>query len=122
MIPYCDIIKGYITYTLAPTVIFYRNQKNENNTRTKVLMYKPTDEDMSSMHMTCLEIEDKEISEGVLTEKEVRSSSGSSHQGGGPNQVRAHLGFQDQSIIKLVTRMHPGSIFKDPRMDGKLIR
>ena len=53
------------------------------------------DKDISSMHTTMLKIEDKEISEGVLTDKEARSSSGSSHQGGGPNQVRAHLGFQD---------------------------
>ena len=66
-----------------------------------------------------MEIEDEETSKGVLTEKEARSSSGSSHQGGGPNQIRAHLGFQDQSIIKLVTRVHPGSIFDDPHMDGK---
>ena len=59
--------------------------------------------------------------EGVLTEKKARSSSGSSHQGGGSNQVRAHLGFQDQSVIKLVTRAHMSSVFNDPHMDGKLI-
>ena len=69
-----------------------------------------------------MEIEDKEISEGVLTEKEARSSSGSSHQGGGPNQVRTHLGFQDQSVIKLVTQARLGSVFDDPHMDGKIIR
>ena len=33
-----------------------------------------------------------------------------------------HLGFQDQSIIKLVTQARPGSVFDDPYMDGKLIR
>ena len=27
----------------------------------------------------------------------------------------------DQSIIKLVTRARPGSVFDDPRMDGKII-
>ena len=69
-----------------------------------------------------MEIEDEEISEGVLTEKEARSSSDSSHQGGGPNQVRAHLGFQDQSVIKLVAQARPDSVFDDPYMDGKLIR
>ena len=69
-----------------------------------------------------MEIEAEEISEVVLTEKEARSSSSLSHQGGGPNQVRAHLGFQDQAIIKLVTRARSGSIFNDPHMDGKLIR
>ena len=63
-----------------------------------------------------------EISEGVLTEEEAQSSFGLSHQGGGPNQVRAHLGFQDQSVIKLVTQVHPGSIFDDSHMDGELIR
>ena len=42
--------------------------------------------------------------------------------GGGPNQVRAHLGFQDQSVIKLVTRVRPGSVFDDPHIFGKLIR
>ena len=67
-------------------------------------------------------METKEISEGVLSEKEARSLSGSSQQGGGPNQVRAHLGFQDQSVIKLVTQERLGSIFDDPHMDGKLIR
>ena len=69
-----------------------------------------------------MEIEDKDISEGVLTEKEAQSSSGLSHQGGGPNQVRAHLGFEDQSVIKLVTWARPDSMFDDPHMDGKLIR
>ena len=67
-------------------------------------------------------METKEISEGVLTEKEARSSSGSSHQGGGPNQVRAHPGFQYQSFIKLVTRVRTGSIFDAPHMDANLIR
>ena len=69
-----------------------------------------------------MEIEDKEISKGVLTKKEARSSSGLSHQGEGPNQVRTHLGFQKQSVIKLVTWARSGSIFYDPHMDGKLIR
>ena len=67
-------------------------------------------------------IEDEEISKGVLIEKEAQTLSGLSHQGGGPNQVRPHLGFQDQSIIKLVTRARTGSVFDDPHMDGKLIR
>ena len=75
------------------------------------------DKDISSMHTIMLEIKDEEISEGVLTEKEARTSSGSSHQDGGPNQVRAHLGFKDQSIIKLVTRARPGSVFDNPHMD-----
>ena len=67
-------------------------------------------------------MENKEISEGVLIDKEAQNKSGLSHQGGGRNQVRAHLGFQDQSVIKLVTRARPDSIFDDPHMDGKLIR
>ena len=79
------------------------------------------DKDMGSIY-TCLEIKAKEISNVVLTEKGGRRSFGSSHRGGGLNQVRAHLGFQDQSVIKLVTRARPGSVFDDPHMDGKLIR
>ena len=67
-------------------------------------------------------METKEISEGVLSKKEARSSSGSSYQGGGTNQVRTHLGFQYQSVIKLVTRARLDSVFDDPHMDGKLIR
>ena len=63
----------------------------------------------------------KEISEGVLSKKEARSSSGSSHQGGGPNQVRVHLDFHDQSALNWSPRTHLDSVFDDPHMDGKII-
>jgi len=66
-------------------------------------------------------MEAKEISEGVLTEKEARSSSGSSPQGGDPNQVRVWLGLQDQSALNWSHRTYPDSVFDDPHMDGKLI-
>ena len=66
-------------------------------------------------------METKEISKGVLSEKEARSSFGSSHQGGGPNQVRVYLGFQDQSALNWSPRTHPDSNFNDPHMHGKLI-
>ena len=66
-------------------------------------------------------METKDISEGVLNEKEARSSSGLSHQGGGPNQVRVHLVLQDQSALNWSHRTHPDSVFDDPHMDGKLI-
>ena len=66
-------------------------------------------------------METKEISEGVLSKKEARSSSGSSHQGGGPNQVRVHLGLQDQSALNWSFMTHPDPVFDDPHMDGKLI-
>jgi hypothetical protein len=66
-------------------------------------------------------METKEISKGVQIEKEARSLSGSSHQGGGPNQVRVHLGIQEQSLIKPMPRAHTNSIFYDPYMDGKII-
>jgi hypothetical protein len=36
----------------------------------------------------------KEISKGIQI-KEAQSLSGSSRQGGGPNQVRVHLGIQE---------------------------
>jgi hypothetical protein len=44
-------------------------------------------------------MEAKEISKGIQTKKKAQSLSGSSHQGGGPNQVRVHLGIQDQSSL-----------------------
>jgi hypothetical protein len=37
-----------------------------------------------------------EISKGIQIEKEVQSLFGSSRQGGDPNQVRVHLGLQEQ--------------------------
>ena len=66
-------------------------------------------------------METEEISKGVQNEKDVQSLSGSSHQGGGPNQVRVHLGLQDQSALNWSPRRHPDSVFDDPHMDGKLI-
>jgi hypothetical protein len=38
-----------------------------------------------------------------------------------PYQVRVHLGFQDQSIVKWTLRTYPESVFDDPHMDGKII-
>ena len=58
-------------------------------------------------------METKVISEGVLSKKEARSSSGSSHQDGGPNQVRVHLGLQDQSALNWSPRTYTDSVFND---------
>ena len=69
----------------TPTMAFH--QEREDN------------KDKSSMNTTMMEIEDEEISEGVLTKKEARSSSGSSHQGGGPNQVRARSSSGSRTSI-----------------------
>jgi hypothetical protein len=66
-------------------------------------------------------MEAKEISKGIQIEKKAQSLFGSSHQGGGPNQVRVHLGIQDQSALNWSPRTRPDSIFNDPYMDGKLI-
>ena len=68
-----------------------------------------------------MEIEAEEISKGVLTKKEARSSFGSSHQGGGPNPFRVHHGIQEQSRVKSTLRAHTDSIFDDPHMLGKII-
>jgi hypothetical protein len=65
-------------------------------------------------------MEAKEISKGIQIEK-AQNLSGSSHQGGGPNQVRVHLGIQDQSALNWSPRTRPDSIFDDPYMDGNLI-
>jgi hypothetical protein len=61
----------------------------------------------------CLEnyMEAKEISKGIQIEKEAQSLSGSSHQGGGPNQVWVHLGIQDQSALNWSPRTHTDSVF-----------
>jgi hypothetical protein len=66
-------------------------------------------------------MESKEISKGIQIKKEAQSLSGSSHQGGGPNQVRVHLGIQDQYVLNWSPRTHSDSVFDDPYMDGKLI-
>ena len=84
------------------------------------------DEDMTPMHMTVF---------GAWYGG-VGGQQGCPSQEGGPRlirfesprwrpkaiQVRVCLGFQDQSVIKLVTRVRPGSIFDDLHVDGKLIR
>jgi hypothetical protein len=44
-------------------------------------------------------MEAKAINKDVQNE-EAQSLSGSSHQGGGPNQVRVHLRIQEQSWVK----------------------
>jgi hypothetical protein len=66
-------------------------------------------------------MEAKEIRKGIQIEKKAQSLSGSSHQGGGPNQVRVRLRIQDQSTLNWSPRMHPDSVFDDPYMDGNLI-
>jgi hypothetical protein len=38
-----------------------------------------------------------------------------------PYQVRVHLGLQDQSVVKRMSRTHMNSIFDDPYMDRKII-
>jgi hypothetical protein len=72
--------------------------------------------------MTMLEnyMEAKEISKGIQIEKEAQNLSGSS-QAGGPNQVRVHLGIQDQYALNWSPRTRPNSVFDVPYMDGKLI-
>ena len=66
-------------------------------------------------------METKEIGEDVLTEKETQSSSGSSPQGGDPNQVRVRLRLQDQSALNWSPRTYPDSVFNNPHMVGKII-
>jgi hypothetical protein len=66
-------------------------------------------------------MEVKEISKGIQIEKEAQRLSGSSRQGGGPNQVRVHLGIQEQPRVKSMPRAHADSVFDDPYMDGKII-
>jgi hypothetical protein len=41
MVPYGDIVNGSTIYAHAPNAIFFRNQNDRNNTRTKALMYIP---------------------------------------------------------------------------------
>jgi hypothetical protein len=66
-------------------------------------------------------MEAKEISKGIQIKKEAQNLSSSSHQGGGPNQVRVHLGIQDQYALNWSPRTHPDSVFDDSYIDGKLI-
>jgi hypothetical protein len=66
-------------------------------------------------------MEAKEISKGIQIEKEAQNLSGSSHQGGGPNQVWVHLGIQDQSTLNWSPKTRMDSVFDDPYMDRKLI-
>jgi hypothetical protein len=66
-------------------------------------------------------MEAKEISKGIQIENKAQSLSSSSHQGGGPNQVRLHLGIQDRSALNWSPRTRPDSVFDDPYMDEKLI-
>jgi hypothetical protein len=54
-------------------------------------------------------------------EMEAQSLSDLSRQGGGPNQVRVHLGVQDQHIQKMVPRPHTESVLDVLYMDGKII-
>jgi len=35
-------------------------------------------------------------------------------------QVRVHLGFQEQSVVKRTSRSHTDSVFDDPHLDGKI--
>jgi hypothetical protein len=62
-----------------------------------------------------------EINKGFQIEKEAQSLSGSSCQGGGPNQVRVHLGLQEQCVVKWMSKSHMDSVFDDPHMGGNLI-
>ena len=66
-------------------------------------------------------MEAEDISNGVQNDKEAQSLSGSSRQGGGPNQVRVHLGIQEQSRVKSMPRAHIDSVFDDPHMLENLI-
>jgi hypothetical protein len=66
-------------------------------------------------------MEDMEINKGIQIEKEAQSISGSSRQGGGPNQVRVYLRIQEQHRVKSTPRVHTDSVFNDPHMDGKII-
>jgi hypothetical protein len=62
-----------------------------------------------------------DINKGFQIEKVAQNLSGSSRQGGGPNQVRVHLGLQEQCVVKWMPKSHMDSVFDDPHMGGKLI-
>jgi len=66
-------------------------------------------------------IETQETSMDIQIEMEARSLSDLSRQGGGPNQVRVHLGVQEQHTPKMMPRPHTESILDVLYMDGKII-
>ena len=66
-------------------------------------------------------IETQETNMDFQIEMEARSISDLSRQGGGPNQVRVHLGVQVQSTRKSMTRSHTESILDVLYMDEKII-
>ena len=66
-------------------------------------------------------IETQETSMDIQIEMEGRSLSDLSCQGGGPNQVRVHLGVQVQSARKSMPRSHTESILDVLYMDEKII-
>ena len=81
------------------------------------------EEDMTSIHMTML---------GESYGDQVGQRGCPKHEGGPkliwfesprwrPKSSSSPSRVLDQSIIKLVTRARPGSVFDDPRMDGKII-
>jgi hypothetical protein len=81
------------------------------------------DEDMTSMHMTMLGESHggQGDQQGFKTKKVAQILSGSSHQGGGPNQVRVLLGFHEQSWLKSTPKAHTDSVFDKPHIRGNII-
>ena len=57
----------------------------------------------------------------IQIEMEAQSLSNLSRQGGGPNQVRVHLGVQEQHTPKMMPRPHTESILDVLYMDAKII-
>ena len=66
-------------------------------------------------------IETQETSMDIQIEMEARSLSDLSRQGGGPNQVRVHLGVQEQSARKSMPRSYTEPVLDVLYMDGKII-
>ena len=63
-------------------------------------------------------IETQETSMDIQIEMEAQSLSNLSRQGGGPNQVRVHLGVQEQPSLP---RTHTKTVLDVLYMDGKII-
>ena len=66
-------------------------------------------------------IETQETSMDFQIEMEVQSLSDLSRQGGDPNQVRVHLGVQEQHVPKMMPRPHMESVLDALYMNEKII-
>jgi len=66
-------------------------------------------------------IETQETIMDFQIEMEVQSLSDLSRQGGDPNQVRVHLGVQEQHVPKMMPRPHMESVLDALYMNEKII-